>query len=86
MPDSAPPLSPIRPVYLIHGAEAQLRSEALAAVCRAALDPELADFNEDRFEAASATTSEVVAAAQTLPVPSRTPGGPRRTGRAFPAP
>lgn len=62
------PLSPPAPVYLIHGPEALLRSEAVAAVTEAVLDPGLADFNLDRFEGGSCRAEDVVAAAQTLPV------------------
>ncbi|MBI5137173.1 MAG: DNA polymerase III subunit delta [Nitrospirae bacterium] len=62
------PLDPPAPVYLVHGPEQLLRDEAVAAIVGAALDPSLADFNHDRFEAGQCRPEEVVAAAQMLPV------------------
>ena len=62
------PLNPPRPVYLVHGPELLLREEALAEISQAVLDPGLADFNEDRFEAGQTSVPEVVAAAQMLPI------------------
>jgi DNA polymerase-3 subunit delta len=62
------PLNPPQPVYLIHGPELLLREDALAAISQAVLDPELADFNEDRFEAGQCSVPEVIAAAQMLPM------------------
>lgn len=60
-------LDPLAPVYLVHGPEQLLREEALAAIVRVALDPALAEFNEDRFEAGQCRPEEVVGAAQMLP-------------------
>jgi len=61
-------LDPLAPVYLIHGPESFLRGDALEAVTRAALDPDLADFNMDRFEGGQDPMAAAVGAAQTLPV------------------
>ncbi|MDH4228383.1 MAG: DNA polymerase III subunit delta [Nitrospirota bacterium] len=62
------PLSPVAPVYLVYGEESLLRAEAVAAICAAALDPALADFNQDRFDAGRCAAADVVAATRTLPV------------------
>jgi DNA polymerase-3 subunit delta len=68
---SAPPglrLDPPAPACLVHGEEDLLRAEALAALRAAVLDPALADFNHDRFDAGACDAADVVAAARTVPM------------------
>ncbi len=62
------PLDPPALVYLVHGAEPLLREEALRAICAAALDPELAEFNEDRFEGGQVRSDDLLSACQMLPM------------------
>jgi len=61
-------LSPPAPVYLVHGEEAMLRAEAVAAIRQAVLDEGMADFNLERFDGGQCGGADVVAAAQMLPV------------------
>ncbi len=65
---STVPLDPIAPVYLVHGAESLLRDEALKAICAAVLDPDLAEFNDDRFEGPSTGADALLSACQMLPM------------------
>jgi DNA polymerase-3 subunit delta len=58
----------LRPAYLLLGAEALLREEALAALRTAVLGPGPADFDLDRLDGEGVTPSGLVDAVRTLPV------------------
>jgi DNA polymerase-3 subunit delta len=58
----------LRPAYLLLGAEALLRDEALAALRTAVLGPGPADFDLDRLDGERLTPSALVEAVRTLPV------------------
>ncbi len=60
-------------VYLLWGAEDELKSEAARAIVDAALDPDFADFDQEVLDGSSATVAEILAAAGQAPF-----GSPRR--------
>lgn len=58
----------LRPAYLLAGAEALLREEAVAAIRGAALGEGPADFDQDRLEGERTTAAALQDALRTLPV------------------
>lgn len=56
------------PAYYLHGSDAILKDEALAAILAAALDPGLRDFNLDLLSAQSLEPEALAGACATLPM------------------
>jgi DNA polymerase-3 subunit delta len=76
----------VAPVALLHGADAQLLDDALAAVERALFaTPADAVFDRELLDARDATVEQLVSAAQTLPVQARARLVAVRHAQALPA-
>jgi DNA polymerase-3 subunit delta len=80
----------LRPAYLLLGEEPLLQEEALEALRKAVLEGASAEFDADRLDGATTTSSGLMDALRTLPVLAprrlvwlREPGGGREASRAL---